>query len=151
MFFTLYFAVYVNICLFNILCMTLNIVEWMTEWQVQRGQNLLNRTSRHQQGRTGGSEPNPLRHTSRAFPPFRWSCWMLHMLRRKRGGGFVKLCRGKKTEKKENGRLVTTGRKVRGGRLPVSLEHEPRYSGGTRTLEARISLKCSHIKAHRLS
>lgn len=38
----------------------------------------------------------------------------------------------------------------KGGRLG-SFEREPRYSRGTRTPEARISLKCSYIKAHSAS
>lgn len=73
---------------------------------------------------------------------------MLRALRRR--GNLSKLCGGKKrAETKKNRQLVAEEKD--GGRLPVSFEHEPRYSGGTRTPEARISLKCRYIKAHSLS
>lgn len=149
-YFTLYFAVYINICLFNILHMTLNIVEWMTEWYESR---VICWTEPVGISRGGPADQSPIlsdilhvhfRHSAEAVGCC--TCW-----EEKGEGDLSRLCRGKKTEKKENVGLVTIGRKVRGGILPVSLEHEPRYSGGTRTLEARISLKCSHIKAHRLS
>lgn len=61
------------------------------------------------------------------------------------------LCGGKKKMQRRR-RTGSWLRKRKMGEDFLSVfEHKLRYSGGTRTLEARISLKCSYIKAHFLS
>lgn len=113
---------------------------------VQMGRNPLNITSQDQQGKMGGSEPNPFRHTSHEFLPFCRNRRMWHPMRRR--GQFVRALIAYQEKKKRRG-FDSEGRESR--RLPVSFERELRDSGGTHTLEAMISLKQSYIKAHGLS
>lgn len=94
-------------------------------------------------GEGRGSDPNPLRHFSHAFLSVPLKLLYIHTHTEKKKKMFQRFMLVKRTEE-EN-------RKENMAKTSCHFWAELSYSGGSRTLEARLSLKSSDIKAHLLT